>query len=344
MKTVTHLVVTDNFAGVERYVSVVAGISAERGWAVRVLGGRERDMRRELLPGVLWAPAPTLVTALGALRRAPVSDVLHVHMTAAEVAAALVPRGRVVIATRHFASRRGSSPAARMAASLAARRLDGELAISETVRRASGDPKMRVLLSAVPVDERARSPQRTIVVAQRLEKEKRTTDVVKAFALSGIAAYGWTLEIYGQGSERERVLAEVERAHVGRSTRLHGWSDDMSSVLSSAGVVVAPADREPFGLLVAEAMAAGAPVLAAAGGGHLETLGAVPGARLYAPADVEACARELRTLSLEGPAQRQAYGDRLREWQRRHLAVEGHTDRLLEHYVALLRARGIAGS
>lgn len=336
MSSVTHLVVTDNFAGVERYVSTVARGTAERGWTVRVIGGREEEMRRELPPEVLWAPASTLPGALGALRRTPTADVLHVHMTSAEVAAAFVRRGRVVVATRHFAARRGSSPGARWVAGLAARRLDGQIAVSDAVRQALGDPSMPVLLPGVLAVERVRRPQRTIVIAQRFEKEKRTVDAVTAFARSGLAAEGWLLEIYGEGAERGRIVSELERAGVVASARLSGWALDMPALLSRAGIVLAPGDRDSFGLLVVEAMAAGAPVVAAAAGGHLETLGAVPGARLYPPGQVEACAAQLHVLAREEPAEREAYGARLREWQREHLEVSGHVDRLLGHYTELM--------
>lgn len=340
MRSVTHLVVTDNFAGVERYVSTVARGAAERGWAVRVLGGRADDMRRELPPEVSWQPAPTMSAAVAALRRSPRSDVLHVHMTAAEVAAAIFRRGRVVVATRHFAARRGSSPGARAVAGLAARRLDGELAVSDAVRRAAGDPDMPVLLPGVAANDVVRDPRRTVVVAQRFEKEKRTVDAVHAFARSGLADDGWTLELHGQGSEQAAIVAEVQRSGVASSTRLLGWAQDMSDLLSRAGIVLVPAGQDSFGLFVIEAMAAGAPVVAAAGGGHLETLGAVPGACLYPPGDVEACAEWIRLLAGEDVRTREAYGIRLQGWQREHLEISAHMERLLDHYTRLLSGKG----
>lgn len=336
MSSVTHLVVTDNFAGVERYVCTVARAAAEHGWTVRVLGGRADDMRRELPDEVSWIPAPTVRAAVAALRRSPRSDVLHVHMSAAEVAAAVVRRGRVVVSTRHFAARRGSSSLARAVTGLAARRLDAELAVSDAVRRAAGDPDMPVLLPGVPASEVARVPRRTVVVAQRFEKEKRTLDAVRAFAASGLAHDGWTLELHGEGSEQAIILAEVGALGIASSTRLPGWSRDVSALLAGAGIVLVPGDRDSFGLFVAEAMAAGAPVIAAAAGGHLETLGAAPGARLYPPGDIEACADELRLLARQDSSAREGYGARLRDWQRQHLDSSGHVDRLLHHYRELL--------
>ena len=335
MRTLTHLVVTDNFAGVERYVTVVSRIAADHGWHVRVLGGREREMRRELPTSVEWAPAPTTGAALRALRATPRADLLHVHMTSAEIAAAVVPRGRRVLATRHFAAVPGSTAPARLAARLAARRLDAVVAVSDTVRRASGDPAMPVLLLGVPLNERERDPGRTVVVTQRLEQEKRTLDAVRAFARSGLAADGWSLEVYGEGAEAGAVRAELEAAGVGAGA-LRGWSEDVPSVLSRAGIVLAPADGEPFGLAVAEAMAAGAPVVAAAAAGHLETVGAVRGARTFVPRDPDDAARVLRALADESLAAREAYGASLREFQRSHLDADGHGAGLLALYERVL--------
>lgn len=339
MRTLTHLVVTDNFAGVERYITVVSRIAQEHGWSVRVLGGREKEMRRELPDGVHWAPARTMTEALRTLRRGPMSEVMHVHLTTAEIASAVVRRGEVVVATRHFAAAPGSTPPARLAFGWAARRVDSTIAISETVRRACGDPSMPVLLLGVPVNDRPRQPERTVVVAQRLELEKRTADVVRAFARSGIAEQGWSLRIHGEGAEHDEVRAAMRAAGLGDSAVLLGWHSDMPSLLAGAGIVVASADGEPLGLVVAEAMAAGAPVLASAAAGHLETLGHAPDARLYIPRDVEDCARQLRALAEQPAEEREAYGAGLRAHQRLHLNAETHGEQLLAHYERVLEAR-----
>jgi len=125
--SVVHAVRSDAFAGVERYVASVADALAVRGHRVTVVGGDVGVMRAaignqsvELLPG-----SKTRGVALALGRHGRHSDVVHVHMTAAEVAAlAAWPVVRApTIATRHFAQRRGSSLAGRAISPLIARML-----------------------------------------------------------------------------------------------------------------------------------------------------------------------------------------------------------------------------
>ncbi len=63
----THVVVTDNFAGVERYVCQVANGLADRGHRVDVIGGEPGRMRSELDPAVSHRPAVGLAAGARAL-------------------------------------------------------------------------------------------------------------------------------------------------------------------------------------------------------------------------------------------------------------------------------------
>jgi glycosyltransferase involved in cell wall biosynthesis len=75
------------------------------------------------------------------------------------------------------------------------------------------------------------------------------------------------------------------------------WTSDVSKEFAGAGMLLASAPAEPFGLTVVEAMAAGVPVVAAASGGHLETVGLLGGPGLFPPSDPEALAAALRTFA-----------------------------------------------
>ena len=66
-------------------------------------------------------------------------------------------------------------------------------------------------------------------------------------------------------------------------------------MMRDAHVLLHCADREPFGLALVEALAAGRPVVAPAGGGPLEIV--TPGAGiLYTPGDVAAAVDALRAV------------------------------------------------
>lgn len=334
--SITHVVITDNFAGVERYVTTVAAATAERGWDVRVVGGRADEMRDLLPTSVSWTPATTVHRAVTVLTQQP-SGIVHAHMTNAEVAATLTPRRHRIVATRHFAAPRGRNRLVTLGTGLLARRLDAEIAISETVRRASGVPGMRVLLNPVPTSTGLRRPERTVVVAQRWEREKRTCDAIAAFERSRLPGCGWTLVLHGAGAEDNALRRLAAASNYADSIEVSGYTKDMPHVLSRAGIVLATAENEPFGLVVAEAMAAGAPVVASGSGGHLETVGEVGAARLFPPGDVDACAEQLNAVADLPVDVREQYGACLRRWTVEHLDVESHVDGLLAAYTDAVR-------
>jgi glycosyltransferase involved in cell wall biosynthesis/GT2 family glycosyltransferase len=85
---------------------------------------------------------------------------------------------------------------------------------------------------------------------------------------------------------------------------------DPATALREAGCLLHCADREPFGLVLVEALASGTPIVAPAAGGPAEIVDASCGA-LYPPGDAAAGARALvsvlrRGAALSAPARRRA--------------------------------------
>ncbi len=113
--SVVHVVLTGAFAGVERYVCQVANGLSGRGHTVAVIGGDPERMRAELAASVDHRPASSVFGGALAITRVRDADLVHAHMTAAELAAWLArPVDRLpTVATRHFAAERGSGPLAR---------------------------------------------------------------------------------------------------------------------------------------------------------------------------------------------------------------------------------------
>ncbi len=305
MPSVVHVVVTANFAGVERYVTTTSGALAALGWQVSVIGGHPERMRAALADDVSWRPGGSLGQAWESLRRLGSQDICHVHMTAAE-AVALAGRHvhhAPVVATRHFAARRGSSLLGRFLGPVIARGLRAEIAISDHVAAALERPPTRVLRNGVPLraEPAWRATSTTVLVMQRLELEKDTATALRAWHGSGLAGMGWNLRVVGEGAQRARLEEQVRREGIASVTFV-GWTADVDRELGGAGLLLASAPDEPLGLSVIEAMGAGVPVVAADAGGHRESAGAVPGAAMFSPHDHEGAAAQLRRLALDDAA------------------------------------------
>jgi glycosyltransferase involved in cell wall biosynthesis len=336
---ICQVVVTRNFAGVERYVANTSNELAERGHHVAVVGGAPGHMPAVLAHEVDWLPGATQFEAFRSLARLGRLDICHAHMTAAEATGIVArPLHRApVVATRHFAAPRGSRVLSRAFRPMIAAGLGREIAASEYIARRIERRPDRVLTNGVPAADPLWKPSsRTVLVLQRLEQEKDTITALKAWKCARLWEVGWSLRIVGDGSERA-MLEEWVRQHELPRVTFGGWVADVESELAQAGMLLAPAPAEPFGLGVLEGMGAGVPVVACAGGGHLETVGLLAGEAMFPPHDANAAAASLRSL----------VDDDLREYASttgRNLAqstfsVGSHVDRLLEEYASVVDFR-----
>ncbi len=327
---IAHVVVTDAFAGVERYVCQVAGELAARGHRVVTVGGDQRRMRAELPDAVTSRPADGLLAAAWALATDHGVDIVHAHMTAAEGAAWLsrpLHRSRIV-ATRHFAQDRGSSRLARSLAAVTSRSIVRDIAISQFVADSISGPAL-VIPNGVPVRPQAPLEAPTIVMLQRLEAEKAPELGLAAFAESGLGGEGWRLEIAGTGALQPALERRAEELGVAASTVFSGQVADTDRLLAGASVFLAPGHLDGFGLSVVEAMAHGLPVVAAAGGGHRETVG--EDGLLFPPGDAPAAGAALARLGGD-PGLRHTVGAALRRRQQSRYSLPRHVDRLEEVY------------
>lgn len=323
---VVHVVRSDAFAGVERYVVDTARELARRDWDVTVIGGDPARMRAAL-GELAHVPAGTVREVAAALVRAGRADVLHAHMTAAEVPAALLKRRAALVVTRHFAARRGHSRLGRVARPLVLRRVDLQIAISDFVAERV-DGASVVIHNGVPVNEAADAEREpTVVTLQRLATEKDTATAVRAWAASGLAERGWRFEVLGRGSEADALRALADE--LGATVEFRGFVADARAELPRHAIMLAPAPAEHLGLAVLEGMAAGCAVVAADGGAHRETLGEA--GRYFPPGDVAACARELVALA-DAVELRTELGAQLRARQRAEFTIERHVDRLEAAY------------
>jgi glycosyltransferase involved in cell wall biosynthesis len=323
---ILHVVCTDAFAGVERHVALLAAAQHDAGHEVRVIGGNGQRMAAEMnRPGISSQSARTTWRGLQAINSAPPPDVINVHMTSAEVAAALAVRVRStpIVSTRHFAAHRGSTALRRTVAMLAARSVAAQIAVSDYVAHHIDGRSVVVHSGVRGADGRrpAADRDRVVLVAQRLEREKRTDVALRAFARSGLSELGWRLEIAGEGAERRSLERLSKQLGLADNVAFLGHRSDVDELMDTASILFASRPDEAYGLSVLEAMATGLPVVATGAGGHVETVGSVEGAALFDPGDAAAAGRLLAELA-EDAARRDTYGKALQETQRTRFTLE----------------------
>ncbi|GAA1058089.1 hypothetical protein GCM10017608_04920 [Agromyces luteolus] len=330
---ILHAIRSDGFSGVEQFVLRLARTQAADGHAVHVIGGDPPRMRPGLDDsGIGHTAAARTIEVLRAVRGlADEVDVVNTHMTAADVAAvaALATRGRArrpaVVATCHFARPRGRVGAVPIEA-LVRGRIDAQLAISSAVASAVEGPSTVVHTGIDPRpagDPGAR--ERTVLMAQRLQPEKRTDVGVRAFAASGLADEGWTLDVAGIGPDREPLEALVAELGIAASVRFSGYRTDLPELLTRAGILLAPCPVEGLGLTLLEAMASGLPPVAADAAGHVELLDGLDERARFAAGDADAAGERLRSLAAD-PAGRAALGAAARERQQSEFSLRAQAD------------------
>lgn len=330
---ILHAIRSDGFSGVEQFVLRLARTQAADGHEVTVIGGDPPRMRPGLDEvGVAHVPAARTHEVTRAVRRlAREVDVVNTHMTAADVAvvAALAPLPRsrrpAVVATCHFARPRGRVGPVPIDA-LVRRRIDAQISISAAVAAAIDGPSTVVhtgIESRPAGDQVAR--ERTVLMAQRLQPEKRTDVGVRAFAASGLADDGWMLDVAGIGPERESLERLAAELGIAASVRFSGYRTDLPDLLARAGMLLAPCPVEGLGLTLLEAMASGLPPVAADAAGHVELLAGLDPRCRFTAGDPESGGSRLHALAAD-PAGRAALGATARERQQAHFSLRAQAD------------------
>jgi glycosyltransferase involved in cell wall biosynthesis len=195
------------------------------------------------------------------------------------------------------------------------------LAATERARRClelEGVDPGRIVVSPPGIDverfgQRAAPPAEHVVVSPgRLVWEKGHFDVLRAIAAHDLPC---RVELIGDGPERDRLQAYAkELGLAGRVSVGPVPYAAMPAAFARASCVVLaslpiPFWEEQFGMVLAEAMAAGTPILASSSGAIPEVL-AGSGARLFAPGDWPELAAALAAGPLAGePGARTTYPD-----------------------------------
>lgn len=159
----------------------------------------------------------------------------------------------------------------------------------------------------------------------RIEPRKGPLDLITAAEAVRVAVPDARIVVVGDDTydADPRYARTVDRrADVARVERWP-WQAGGPGLLRHVDVLVVPSDREPFGTIAAEALAAGVPVVAGAVDGLVEVVRDGVTGRLVPPHDPLALAHGIIWALQNGPLLRDACRDAARRWSLEHV-----TDRI----------------
>ncbi len=290
--------------------------------------------------------SPRVVMRMDRAVRSRRFDLLHVHepFTPSVAMTAVLMAASPVVGTFHAALAKSAAyDGMAWLLRILNRRLDVRIAVSQAAREfpASRYPgAFRIVPDGVAVEKYAPAMgsakvKGRVLFIGRAERRKGLSVLLPAFALLRERLPYATLAIAGAS---RRQVADVARTAAGVSIDLTGvealgWVDDDEKVaqLGEAEVLCAPSlAAESFGIVLAEGMAAGVPVVASDLPGYRSVLGGGEAGRLVPPGEPGLLAGALYEL-LRNDEERRRLAARGLEVAAR-LSWERVTDSVLEAY------------
>ncbi|HWH31460.1 MAG TPA: glycosyltransferase, partial [Egibacteraceae bacterium] len=288
---------------------------------IRSLAARVREQARAGAPDVLhvhwWVPG-AIAARLAAV---DVPTVVTVHGTDV---ALIEARPRLAALARWAL---GGADRVEAVSSDLAERLERAVGIrADAVNPMPLDPSWLRPAAVVP---RAPDGVARVLAVGRMVPEKGFADLIAAVARLKQPV---VLELIGDGPEFDRLLALADELRVALELPGRVAPAGLRAAYARADVVAQPSHREGLGLVAAEAVLAGTPVVAADSGGVRDVL---PEDRLVPAGDVGALAERLGRALANLPAEREATAA-LAAGIAQRLSPQASAERTLAGYEALM--------
>jgi phosphatidylinositol alpha-mannosyltransferase len=278
-------------------------------------------------------------------------DIIHFHEPFVPFLSLQILRHSHAVNIATFHAYSGFSPSyefgQRMMKGLA-RRLHGRIAVSAAARHFigryfPGDYKViptgvdLAQFEGVPPFARWRDGIPNILFVGRFESRKGLMYLLRAYYQLRLEGLGCRLLVVGNGPQAGEVRRYIQSRRLGGVEMLGRLSDhDKARAFASADIYASPATgQESFGIVLLEAMAAGAPIVCSDIHGYKGVVRRNEQAVLVPPRDVEALAAALGTL-LRDPQLRRRMGDSGRE-RAAQFSWENITAKVEEYYGFVIR-------
>lgn len=207
-------------------------------------------------------------------------DVIHAHGLAICGFLGLMlgkKLGIPVLVTEHSRVKKlGKNPVLTPLAKYVIKRIDCFLTVSNDLadqfKAASLIPKKSVVtfnpvntFLFVPDETTNGSEYKNIIFVSRLVHYKRCDKVVQSFLRIFNDHPDWTLSIIGSGPDEENIKKILSTAGMGKNAvRMLGkrTKEEIAKEMQKASFLIHPSEHETFGIVIAEAMSCGLPVIA----------------------------------------------------------------------------------
>lgn len=110
-------------------------------------------------------------------------------------------------------------------------------------------------------NETAKLNSKTIVSVGRLQSQKNYASLIRAFKHVADSHPDWTLEIYGDGDEKNLLQNEIASLGLADNVLLKGYTADVSRKMLDASLYVCSSKFEGLPLVLVEAMSCGLPIV-----------------------------------------------------------------------------------
>lgn len=205
------------------------------------------------------------------------ADIVHVHLFPAQLWVALAfallrPRARLITTEHNTFNRRRATLAGRLCDNLTLRAYRKIICISDATRAAllKWQPQTRDRLETIPngIDlsrfnapraEKCGAQTPVIIAVGRIAEQKNYATALQATAL--LAGENFEFWIAGQDEMNGQMQRLARELGIEDRVRFLGYQSDVPALLRRADIFLLASHWEGFGLAVAEAMAAGLPVV-----------------------------------------------------------------------------------